>query len=228
MHPSTLGSAPVLVAPARNPRGTVLVLPGLGADALAMIKELALLQGAGFHAVGVDAPRHGRRHDEARHQDWADDREGTLRALVTEAADELPDVLAALAAEGFPAPFHAVGISLGAYSLWRALPRTDSLASVVPMLGSPRLPGAPDLDPGALLHHRVLAMQAEHDEVVDATPAHRLVQELARRGADAELHVLEGSPHAVPEPQWWGAWGFILRRLAGPHRPTGSAPPAPR
>lgn len=213
MHPDTLGPAPVLVAPARNPRGTVLMLPGLGADALAMIKELALLQGAGFHAVGIDAPRHGRRHDPDRHQDWANDRDGTLHALVTQAAEELPAIVADLTARGFPAPFHAVGISLGAYSLWRALPETHALATAVPMLGNPCLPGAPDLDPETLVRHRILAMQAEHDEVVDGGPATRMVQELQRRGGDASLHVLEDSPHTVPERTWWGAWGFILRRL---------------
>lgn len=192
----------------------MLVLPGLGADGLTMMKELALLRGAGWHAVGVDAPQHGRRHDDARHAAWATDRDATLRALVTEAAAELPAVLQALRAQGFQPPYVAVGISLGAYSLWQALAQGTRLDGAVLLLGSPQLPGDPPADPAAFAGQRLLAIQAEHDEVVDGKPAERLVTALADGGHDAALHQLPGSPHAVPEPQWWGAWGEVLRWVA--------------
>ncbi len=69
------GSAPGLVAEApQDPRGTVVQFHGLGADALAMLKELALVRGAGSHAVGTDAPMHGRRHHDDRDHRWAQKR----------------------------------------------------------------------------------------------------------------------------------------------------------
>jgi len=193
----------------------VLLLHGLGADGLAMIKELSLLQGAGYHAIGLDAPMHGRRYDPDRDRRWAEAREQTLAELVTTQAAELDAVVDALHEQGFAGPYAAVGISLGAYALWQGLPTAPRIGTVVALLGSPCLPDAPVPDPDPFIGRRILAIHAEHDEVVPAEPTEELLAALAGRGETVRRSVLEGSPHAVPEPQWWRAWGQTLHWLEG-------------
>ncbi len=213
MEPVMLGPAPAGLLRADRPRGTVLLLHGLGADALAGLKELALLQGAGWSAVGVDAPTHGRRHDASRESDWVSDRKGTLARLVRQSADELPAIVDGLSAHGLGGPIVLAGISLGACAVWRGLAREPRFAAGVAILGTPQIDGLPPTTPEALLGRAVLAISAEHDEVIPLPPTQDLIDGLRARGEDAALSILPGSPHAVPEPQWWRLWGQVLRFL---------------
>jgi len=213
MRPATFGSAPALVAEAHAPRGTIVLLHGLGADALAMHKELALLRGAGFHAVGIDAPLHGRRYCDRRDHRWVHERDTILEELVDGSADELPGILDGLAAQGFAGPYVGVGISLGGFSLWRGMAREPRLSHGCVMLGSPTLPGQPLPPAEDYAGRRLLCIQAEHDEAVEGGPTYRFVDRLRARGEDVELEILEGSMHSVPEAQWWGAWGRMLHWL---------------
>lgn len=214
-EPGTFGPSPALVARAERPRGTVLLLHGLGADGLAMIKELSMLQGAGWNAIGLDAPQHGRRFDPGRDQQWAEEREQTLTRLVTEQAAELNAVLDDLERQGFAGPYAAVGISLGAYALWHALPSTPRLGTAISVLGSPALPEATPPAPGDFVGRRLLAIHAEWDEVVPAEPGATLIADLAAQGEDVHRTVLPESLHGVEEPQWWWTWGEVLRWLEG-------------
>lgn len=214
MRPTMFGPAPALVAEALHaPRGTVVLFHGLGADALAMHKELALVRGAGFHAVGIDAPLHGRRHHDERDHRWAHERDAILEELVGGSAAETPAILDALEHQGFGGPFIGVGVSLGGFTLWRAMAHEPRLAHGCVLLGSPTLPGRPLPSADAYAGRRVLCIQAECDEAVDGGPTYRFVDQLRARGEDVHLEVLEGSMHAVPEGQWWGAWGSLLRWL---------------
>lgn len=203
-----LGPAPTLVARADRPRGTVLLLHGQGADALTNAKELALLRGAGFHAVGVDAPEHGRRHDPERDARWEADKWGALDQHLHTASEELPAILDGCAHAGLHGPYGAVGISLGAFTLWRALPREPRLVAAVPLLGSPVPPGHPAPDPAPWAGRSVLAISAEHDEVVPRGPTDHVTAAIG-----ATHHVLPGSPHAVPELHWFASWGRIVAWL---------------
>lgn len=213
MEPVTLGPAPALLARADRPRGTALLLHGLGADGLAGVKELAMLQGAGWNAIGVDAPMHGRRFDPARDARWVTERETMLRWLVTQSAAELPAVVDALAPLDLCPPYALMGISLGAYSVWRGLALEPRFSVGVPILGSPELVGEPKLGAGSLVDRAILAINAEHDEVVPLAPTLAFVEEMRREGARAEVSVIPRSPHAVPELHWWRVWGQTLAWL---------------
>lgn len=208
-----LGPAPAGLLRADRPRGTVLLLHGLGADALANLKELALLQGAGWSAVGVDAPTHGRRFDATREADWTRDRDGTLRRLVWQSAEELPAIVDGLAAHGLAGPFVLAGISLGACAVWRGLAREPRIAAGVAILGTPEIDGLGPIPADALRGRALRAISAEHDEVIPLAPTRALIERLRARGENAELTIVPGSPHAVPEPQWWRLWGRVLRFL---------------
>ena len=141
MRPALFGSAPALVAETPGaPRGTVVLFHGLGADALTMHKELALVRGAGFNAVGIDAPMHGRRHHDDRDQRWAHDRDVFMDELVDGSAAETPEILDELDRQGLCGPYSGVGISLGGFILWRAMAREPRITHGCVLLGSPTLP----------------------------------------------------------------------------------------
>lgn len=206
-EPGWFGPAPALIARSDRPVGTVVLLHGLHADALANLRELTMLQGAGFHAIGLDAPGHGRRYDPTRASRYAADARAAIAAEVRAATDELPSVLDALEEAGFQAPFGLVGISFGAFVAWRAAPRDPRIRAVVAMLGAPVLPGGTPPDPGAYDGCAVLAIQAGRDELVPLAPSEAMVHRLVERGVHARLDVLVDAPHTVPEPGWWWAWG---------------------
>lgn len=208
-----LGPAPALVASAEKPRGTVLLLHGLGADALANGKELELLRRSGFTAVGIDGPCHGRRADPERDHRWATDRDGELCRLVLGGGAELPEIVDGALLAGLPDPFAVVGISLGAYTAWVGLMHEPRLRAAVLLLGSPELPhlDSPHLRPHLFRDRAILAIQAEHDEFVPLAPTRALIDSLDP--TEAALRLVPGSPHAVPEADWWVAWGRALEWL---------------
>jgi len=208
MDSDWFGPAPVLISEAADPKGTVLLMHGQGADALANAKELALLAGAGWNAVGIDAPEHGRRFDTARDERWAQDEPAALAAHVEQAGAELPDIVDGAEARGLVGPYALAGISLGAFSLWRGLGTDERLCTGLPILGSPVMPGEPAPAPSQWKGCRVLAQNAEHDQVVPIGPTEAVVSALG-----GTLHVIAGSPHRVPELEWWALWGRALSWL---------------
>lgn len=213
-HGAWFGPAPALVAPCDDAVGTVLLLHGQYADALANVKELCLLQGAGFNAVGVDAPEHGRRYSEDRDRRYREDNHRALEEHLETASAEISSILDALTKDGLMGPYYLVGISLGAFTGWRALPREPRIRGAALLLGSPMLSWSgkrPDIRDYAGRH--ILAVNAEHDEVVPLGPVAAFIGEL---GEEALLDVLADCPHRVPEQQWWSTWGrvvaFLLQR----------------
>ncbi len=197
-----------MVGRAERPRGTVLLLHGQGADALANAKELALLCGAGFDVVGVDAPEHGRRFDPERDARWESDRIGALQQHIHTAGAEIPAILDACEQAGLARPFGITGISLGGFSLWEGMRLDARVRFGIPILGSPTIPGALDPDPALWSGRAVLAINAEQDEVVPLEPTRRLVTAM-----DGQLQVIPDCPHRVPELQWWAIWGQVLAWL---------------
>lgn len=209
----TLGPAPGLVARAPDARGTLLLLHGYAADALANHRELALLRRAGWTAIGLDAPSHWRRHDPERDVRWAADRGRELSRLALGAAAELPDVVDAMLAAGFPQPYGIVGVSLGAISVWAGLVEEPRLIAAAALLGSPELPhpDSPHRKLDAFVGRSILAIQAEHDEIVPVGPTRALVEQLDPQLA--VLRIMPGVGHLMPEPDWWMLWGRVLEWL---------------
>jgi alpha-beta hydrolase superfamily lysophospholipase len=212
-QPATFGPAPALVAAAPEPRGTVLLLHGLGGDALAHTRELDLIRRAGFTAIGLDAPCHGRRHDPERDHRWATDREGELVRLVHAAGAELPAVVDAVIDAGLPGPIGVVGISLGAYSTWVGLVHEPRIRAAVPLLGSPHTdhPDSAHLNLHALHGRAILAINAQEDEVVPLGPTGHVMRQLDP--SRAAMRLIAGARHEVPEVDWWLAWGRALEWL---------------
>lgn len=206
----TLGPAPALVARSPGSRGSVLLLHGYAADALANARELELLGRAGWCGVGLDAPAHGRRYDPQRERRWAQDRDAELCRLARMAGAELPAVVDAMRAEGLPEPYGIVGVSLGAISAWAGLVREPRLVAGALVLGTPELPctDSPHRSVDALRGRPLLAINAEHDEVVPLAPTRDLIEQLNPN--DAAMRVVPGAGHMVPEQDWWLLWGRVL------------------
>lgn len=209
MQPITLGPAPGLVHRVPAPRGTLFLLHGQGADAVANAKELALVAGAGWNVVGIDAPDHGRRFDPERDARFETDAAAELERHLDVAAAEFPAILDGAVAAELDGPYAVAGISLGAFTTWRILALDPRVRIGLPILGSPCLPGHPTPDASPWSGVRVLAQNAEHDEVVPLQPTLDVVEAI-----DADVHVMADSPHRVPELQWWAAWGRAVRWLS--------------
>lgn len=206
-----LGPAPGLVGRAEDPRGTVVLLHGLFGHALGNLEELRLLRRAGWNAVGIDAPGHGRRHDQALGDGWESDRMGTLARGVQSGAAEIPAVVDALDALGLRAPFALVGISYGAYTLWPALALEPRIGVACALLGSPEVDGAPTVALPTLSDRAILAINAGADEVVPLGPTREAIATLqAHEPGRHQVVELLGAMHAVPERDWWLAWGRVL------------------
>lgn len=229
-----VGAVPVLkVHHEPRPRAAVLVLHGLGASAETQRKELQALADAGLTAVGVDAPHHGRRRDDA----WFDVLEHAspleMHARILEhveaAAAELPRVLDHLHSEGH-GPFGVLGISLGAYTALALAADDARLRATVSLLGSPdwsarsdpkhhhpRMDRAPMHRPAALLRHPVLFINAGRDVNVPA----RFSRAFVKRVNHPNAHHVEypHSDHFMRPQDWEDAWArsvdFLRHHLQG-------------
>lgn len=210
LEPATLGPAPALVGWADSARGTVLLLHGLGAHALANHRELELLVRAGYCVAGLDLPGHGSRHDPEREHRWAADRDAELCRLALGAGHELPAVVDGASHAGLPRPYGIVGISLGAYAAWAGLLREARIRAAALLLGSPELPHheSPHWQAPMLIDRAILAINAEHDEHVPLGPTREVIARLDPRLA--ALRLIPGAGHAIPEADWWVAWGRVL------------------
>jgi len=213
--PRTLGQVPILVAvdPARGqPLPLVLWFHGLGVDAATHRPELAVLAQAGFLAVGVDAVGHGRRRFPDLDARIAAPRSQALLTAVHCAngtAQELPGLIRVLVDEGLadPARVSAVGISMGAYLLYRALVLEPALRAAVALLGSPDWPHAdsPHDSLDAFRRVALLSIVAECDVNVPPAAARRLHERLDADHPDPERSrcvVLPGAQHLMGAGDW--------------------------
>jgi dienelactone hydrolase len=220
--PDVIAGVPVLLAvPARADEDAappvVLWFHGFRADALANAGELLRLADAGVLAVGVDAVGHGRRLDHTLSAKLAASHAGAYPVMLESAeatAAEIPALLHALAARGTGDPFRTgmVGVSMGAFVVYRALRRVP-MRAVVAILGSPEWPGAdsPHAAPAASFGETaLLSITAERDESVPPGAARTFHRRLAAESPDPWRHrylELAGSPHLV-DPD---GWEFVMR-----------------
>jgi len=225
VHPRTLAGVPVLIARPQTsyaPLPVVLWHHGYTADALAHAGELARCAAAGFLAIGVDAPLHGtRRDDAALAARIAAAPGGTYEVvldLVEQGTLELPPLIAALDA-GYPIDrqrVSLVGISMGGFLAYRAIASAVPLRAVVALLGSPEWPRdtSPHRTPEAFRDATLLSITAERDGHVDPGGVVRLHEAL---GAGAcfpsrqRHHVLAGAGHLTSA----AAWGEAMEAAMG-------------
>lgn len=181
---ASLDGTPALVAlptQASYPLRTVIWFHGFRADALAHAGELQRLADAGFLAVGIDAVGHGARADGVIDERVARSEHGALPVMlevIERTLEELPSVIEELVAVygADRTRVSIVGVSMGAYLVYRAIALGAPVCAAVALLGSPEWPT--DVSP----HHSIAAFRrvalmsitAEHDEYVPTEPARRL------------------------------------------------------
>jgi dienelactone hydrolase len=229
VHPRTLAGVPLLIA---EPAPSDALLPvvlwhhGYTADALAHAGELERCAAAGFLAVGVDAPLHGARREDATLAARVAAAPGgsyeVVLDIVEQGALELPALLAALAAE-YPvdrARLSLVGISMGAFLAYRAVAGGVSLRAAVALLGTPEWPrdSSPHRTPAAFRDTALLSITAERDGHVDPSGAQRLHAALglpAAASATHRHHVLAGAGHLTSAEEWSEAMEEVMQWLRG-------------
>lgn len=206
-----------------TPLPTVLWFHGFRADALAHAAELEQCARAGFLAVGVDAVGHGARADAVIADRIA--RDGSALPLMLEqveqTVDELPALLRALADE-----YHAdltamsvVGISMGAFLVYRAIAAGIKVRSAVALLGSPEWPSptSAHLTPERFRSVALLSVTAEHDVSVPSPAVTRFHAALIKGEGAARFHrhaVLSEAGHLLSATQWAHAMSMTHEWLA--------------
>ncbi|WP_158623783.1 alpha/beta hydrolase family protein [Corallococcus llansteffanensis] len=217
-----LGEAPALVVGegstvAPGPRGTVLLLHGLGASKEVQRPEAQLLARHGYLAVIIDAVGHGERRYPDFDRRFAPDRaEQAFREVVSRSAAELPAVLGALAERGGsrPGAVGACGISMGGAILLEALgPELAVDAAVTVVAPPPR--GHEALERLARFFPTPLLMQtAGADTLVPSQDARDFHHALLPRYASApeRLRYFEhpGEEHMFTEAGWGRVWEEVL------------------
>lgn len=202
----SVAGVPVLLGeprPRSAPLPTVLWFHGFRADALAHAAELERLSDAGFLAVGVDAVGHGARRDATITERIAQ-RDGDVMPIVLDQIDatiaELPALVDALVHDfgAERARMSIVGVSMGAFLVYRLIVGDMPIRAAVAILGAPN--GVPFDDlVRASEEVTLLSITAEHDVHVppDATIALH-----GRLGDAARHHVLHGSGHLTTAEHW--------------------------
>lgn len=225
---TVIAGVPVLIAEptARDPmrRPAVLWMHGFRADALAHAAELERCAALGFVAIGVDAVDHGARSSLQLVERLQRSEHGALPVMleVVEATVlELPALIDALVTEHEVDRDRVslVGISMGAFLVYRAVSAGVPLRAVVALLGSPEWPGAtsahrwlPRFDDVALL-----SITAQHDVSVPPQAVFRLHESLAAvrgRVTAHRHHELRGSGHLTNAEQWGEAMTETMAWLA--------------
>lgn len=206
-----------------KPLPTVLWFHGFRADALAHAAELERCARAGFLAIGVDAVGHGARADSAIAKRIA--RDGSALPLMLEqveqTVDELPALLRALADDyqADQASVSVVGISMGAFLVYRAIAADIEVRSAVALLGSPEWPSATSahLTPERFRNVAMLSVTAEHDVSVPPPAVTRFHAALIKGEGAARIHrhdVLAGAGHLLSAAQWAQAMSLTHDWLA--------------
>lgn len=132
-----------------------------------------------------------------------------MLAMADATAAEIPALLTALATRGLgdPARTALVGVSMGAFLVYRALLDVPVRAAVA-ILGSPEWPGArnPALADAATFRDvALLSITAQRDESVPPGPTRAFHDRLSSAMPDAPRHrylELPGAPHLVDAHGW--------------------------
>lgn len=178
----------LIVAPQREPRGVVLWFHGFGVDKETHRPELERLAQAGFLAVGVDAAGHGERRDPELAAKQAAPREEARAAMLQYVEETAHDVSRLLDRFGSAA---LVGISMGAFVVYRAASLDPRIRTAVAILGEPLWPIADDV--------ALLSITAECDVNVPPAAARALH---AGRGGEHRYVELEGEQHLMSAAAW--------------------------
>jgi len=205
---------------------TVIWVHGFRADALAHARELERCADAGLLAIGIDAVGHGARADSDIAARIASTPGGALAVMseyVDQTLQEFPALLDALVDQhrADRSNTSIVGISMGAFLVYRALRLSIPFARCVALLGAPpRDLTIPDF--AAMLVAQstsLLSITAEHD--VNVPP--RAVMELHTALADLSHddtrfahHVLRGAGHLTSAAQWAEAMQLTMAWLTAP------------
>ncbi len=215
-HPHTIAGVPTLIAepaPGQAPLPVVLWFHGFRADALAHAGELERCAAAGFLAVGVDAVEHGARATGELDARLAASPTGALLLMleiVERTVRELPALIDGLA-ERYPIDrdrISMVGISMGAFLVYRAVVTGPPMRAGVALLGSPEWPGetSPHRWLEAFRSVALLSITAEHDQSVAPEPVARLHAALGQTSPDHATHsyhyVLRGAGHLTSGEEW--------------------------
>ena len=218
------GEVPLLVARRSElelPAPLVLWFHGLGVDKDTHRPELQLLAENGFLAVAVDAAGHGARRlfdlDErinaSREETFA-----TATDLAVQTAGEVSGVVENFLSRGETTAnqVSAVGISMGAFVVYRAIVECAAISRAVAILGTPEWPGdsSPHQHIDAMCSVDLLSITAERDENVPPAPARALHHALERRCPDRHRYVeLPGAVHLMCEADWEKTKSEMLRWL---------------
>jgi uncharacterized protein len=218
----TISGVPVLIGvPPRSdgPLPVVLWHHGFTADSLAHAGELERCAEAGFLAIGVDAVGHGARTDHDRGARIAASPDGALSVMmdiVDDTLSELPTLIDTLARDFAidRSRVSIVGISMGAFLVYRAIVTGLPVRAAVALLGSPDWPR--DAPSGrqltAFRDVALLSVTAEHDVSVPPAPAKALHAALrdAYPEADLQHHELRGAGHLTSAAEWSEAMQMTL------------------
>lgn len=220
----TLGRAPALlvydgslVEAARN--GCILFFHGLGVSKEANQKELEDLAGHGFLAVGIDNVGHGERryiNFETRLTRQNPNFSQDFLNAVRETAADVPNILDALTAEGLllVEKVGLVGISMGGYITYTAIPGEPRLQAAVSILGSPYWsldwPEMPAHHPDRFAKIKLLSQNAGLDETVPPEKARTFHEQLQALYDDYEARFdyveYPRSGHFMREDDWAVCW----------------------
>jgi poly(3-hydroxybutyrate) depolymerase len=134
-----------------------------------------------------------------------------MQAQISATIAEVPTLVDALVTDynADPARISVVGVSMGAFLVYRLLLTALPIRSAVALLGAPD-----DLPSAELVHaaQRVtlLSITAEHDVNV---PPHETVALHKALGVQAQHHVLRGSGHLTSAEHWHEAMQHTERWL---------------
>jgi pimeloyl-ACP methyl ester carboxylesterase len=224
-----VAGVPILVATPTHvvaPLRTVLWFHGFRADALAHAAELERCASLGFLTVGIDAVGHGARADSNLPARIA--AAGGALPVVLDLVDRTIDELSSLVGElvavhgADRSRVSAVGISMGAFLVYRSIVAGFAWRSAVALLGAPVVSGmkSPHLALQAFASVPLLSITAEHDESVPPGDVRRLHAELDSHDADRERsasmhrhHVLRGSGHLTSAEHWQEAMNETMEWL---------------
>jgi dienelactone hydrolase len=201
----------------------ILWYHGFRADARGHAAELERCATAGFLAVGVDAVGHGARRDPHLDARIAASPKGAfplMLEVVEATVAELPALLDGMA-DLFPIDrgrISAVGISMGAFLVYRAIVAGPPLRAAVALLGSPEWPNerSPHHDRVAFGPIALLSITAEHDVSVPPEPARRFHAELREmfHAPDRHRHhELRGAGHLTTGTEWDEAMAATVQWL---------------
>ncbi|HEY0144108.1 MAG TPA: alpha/beta fold hydrolase [Thermoanaerobaculia bacterium] len=180
----------LIVAPEREPRGTVFWFHGFGpgVDKETHRPELTRLANAGFLAVGVDAAGHGQRRDPELAVKQAAPRDQARAAMLEYVEETAHDVSRLLDRFG---PAALAGVSMGAFVVYRAAALDPRIRTAVAILGEPLWP-IPD-------HVALLSITAGRD--VNVPPDTARAFHAHRRGQHRYLE-LPGEEHLMSAEGW--------------------------